>query len=114
MHQAAVAAVTRQERATIVRATLMGVAPEASRYFVLEIVTEDGEFLSVPNEAIIETGGRRVVYVREGDGGYAPKEIQVGVQGELYTQVLGGVNVGERVVTIGSFFIDAEHKLKGS
>jgi hypothetical protein len=28
--------------------------------------------------------------------------------------VLGGVNAGDQVVTIGSFFIDAEHRLKGS
>jgi hypothetical protein len=37
-----------------------------------------------------------------------------GVQGELFTQVLNGLQEGEQVVTIGSFFIDAEHKLKGS
>jgi hypothetical protein len=43
-----------------------------------------------------------------------PKEIQLGIQGELYTQVLSGLKHGEQVVTFGSFFIDAEHKLKGS
>jgi Cu(I)/Ag(I) efflux system membrane fusion protein len=114
MHQATVAAVTTEGETTTVRAALMGRPLEASRYFVLEIVTEDGEFLSVPNEAIIETGGKQVVYVQEDSGSYARKEIQVGVQGELYSQVLGGVNAGDQVVTIGSFFIDAEHRLKGS
>lgn len=33
----------------------MATALEASRYYVLEVVTEDGDFLSVPSEAIIET-----------------------------------------------------------
>lgn len=114
MHQATVVAVVPHGELTMVRATLAGQPLDASRYFILEIVTEDGEFLSVPNEAIIEAGGKQVVYVPEGSGDYTPREIQVGVQGELYTQVLGGVNPGEQVVTIGSFFIDAEHKLRGS
>ena len=39
--------------------------------------------------------------------------MQLGVQGELYTQVLGGLQPGEQVVTFGSFFVDADYKLKG-
>jgi multidrug efflux pump subunit AcrA (membrane-fusion protein) len=54
------------------------------------------------------------VYVEQSDGSYGRREIAVGAQGELFTQVLEGLKPGERVVTIGSFFIDAEHKLKGS
>lgn len=113
MHQATVAAVVPQGELTTVRVSLVGRPLEDSRYYILEIVTEEGEFLSVPNEAIIETAGKQVVYVPEGSSDYAPREIEVGVQGELYTQVLGGVKPGEQVVTIGSFFIDAQHKLRG-
>ena len=61
---------------------------QGSARYVLEIVTEHGDLLSVPNEAIIETGGKRVVYVQDAGGRYAPREIQPGVQGELYTEVL--------------------------
>ena len=32
----------------------------------------------------------------------------------VYTQVLDGLQDDARVVTFGSFFIDAEHKLKGT
>ena len=38
----------------------------------------------------------------------------MGFQGELLTQVLDGVKEGDPVVTFGSFFIDAEQKLKGT
>jgi len=55
-----------------------------------------------------------VVYVLQPGGAYAPREVSTGVQGELFTQVTDGLKAGEQVVTIGSFFIDAEHKLKGS
>ena len=80
---------------------------------VVEIVTEEVERMSVPNEAIIETGDKRVVYVKDADN-YAQREIQIGLQGELFTEITGGLKEGEQVVTFGSFFIDADHRLKGS
>ena len=114
MYQARVAAVVpRRGGGADVRAALIGGSTEAASRFVLEIITESGEFLSVPNEAIVETGGQQIVYVAQG-GGYAPREIAAGLQGELFTQVLGGLSAGEQVVTIGSFFIDADHRLKAA
>jgi len=47
-------------------------------------------------------------------GQYEPTPVQTGVQGELYTQVTGGLKDGDQVVTFGSFFIDSEYKLKGA
>jgi hypothetical protein len=111
MYQATVSSVASRDGRMTVTATLNGRAFETSTRYVLEIVAEGGEFLSVPNEAIIETGGRQVVYVQTG-GRYAPREIKTGIRGELFTQVLDGLKPGEQVVTIGSFFIDAEQKLK--
>ena len=77
-------------------------------------MTEPLEALSVPNEAIIETDGRHIVYVQVGQGRYEPRVIETGLQGELYTEVRNGFKAGEQVVTFGSFFIDADNKLKGS
>jgi multidrug efflux pump subunit AcrA (membrane-fusion protein) len=113
MFQARVTAVEATAEGASVTATLSGPAHEGSARYVLEIVTEPLEFLSVPNEAIIESDGKHLVYVQAEKGRYLPREIQPGTQGELYTQVLGGVTAGEQVVTFGSFFIDADHKLKG-
>jgi hypothetical protein len=97
-----------------VTVTLVAPPRQGSRWYVLEIVTDRGELLSVPNEAIIEEGDKHVVYVEQQQGQYVPREIHIGAQGELYTHVLDGVKDGDQVVTFGSFFIDAEHKLKGS
>ena len=113
MFQAKVTRVETQGGRTVVSAALSGPGHEGSSRYVLEIVTEPLETLSVPNEAIIESDGKHVVYVEEDKGRYVPREIEPGVQGELYTQVLGGLEAGEKVVTFGSFFIDADHKLKG-
>lgn len=112
MQQARISQVVPRTDGTLVTAALAGGSVEGSTRYVLEIVTERGEFLSVPNEAIIETGGARIVYVQQAGAGYVPRTITTGVQGELFTQVLDGLKPGERVVTIGSFFIDADHRLK--
>jgi Cu(I)/Ag(I) efflux system membrane fusion protein len=114
MYQAFVTRVTPRSGGATVEASLAASGRQNATVYVLEIVVEQGPFLSVPNEAIIEEGDRRVVYVLRHPGQYAPREIQTGLQGELYTQVLSGVNDGDQVVTFGSFFIDAEHKLKGT
>jgi len=99
-----------------VAVTVTMVAPprEGSKWYVMEIVADRGELLSVPNEAIIEEGDTHVVYVEQQQGQYVPREIHIGAQGELYTHVIDGVKDGDQVVTFGSFFIDAEHKLKGT
>ena len=113
MYQARITGVASRPEGVMVTVTLSGPGRQESSRYVLEIVTEGGEFLSVPNEAIIESEGKRLVYVQQA-GRYLPREIQSGVQGELYTQVLEGLKAGEQVVTFGSFFIDADYKLKGS
>ena len=114
MYQARVTRVARAADGRVA-ATVTLVAPprEGSKWYVLEIVADRGEFLSVPNEALIETAAKHLVYVDQGNGRYMPREITAGVQGELYTQVVDGLKLGEQVVTFGSFFIDADYKLRG-
>jgi len=87
--------------------------PNAQLSYMMEIVVERGQFLSVPNDAVIEEGTHRVVYVQNGDGDYEARQIEVGIQGELFTAVKSGLKAGEKVVTTGSFFIDSEYKMKG-
>jgi multidrug efflux pump subunit AcrA (membrane-fusion protein) len=114
MYQARVTRVSLQGAQVLVEAALAGAGRSGATHYVMEIVVEQGPFLSVPNEAIIEEGGRQVVYVQQSAGQYLPREIRTGLQGELYTHVVEGLPEGARVVTFGSFFIDAEHKLKAT
>jgi hypothetical protein len=114
MFQAFVSRVVPDGRRVRVEVTLAATGRENTSTYVVEIVTDRGDFLSVPNEAIIEEGDRHIVYIQRQSGQYEPQEIKTGIQGELYTQVLGGVEGGAEVVTFGSFFIDSEYKLKGT
>jgi hypothetical protein len=113
MQQARITKVTPAPGGAQVEATFAAPGRSGSARYLIEIVTERGPFLSVPNVSIIEEGGARVVYVQQASGEYAPRTIQTGIEGELYTQVVEGLAEGDQVVSIGSFFVDADNKLKG-
>lgn len=69
--------------------------------------------LLVPREAYIDSGTRQVAFVDLGNGKFAPRDIQVGVEAEDgLVEVLYGLDEGEVVVTSGQFMLDAESKLK--
>jgi len=112
MFQAKITRVTSFKDHAIVEAALSGEAHENTSNYVMEITVDRGVFLSIPSEAIIEEGGRRIVYIEKQEGQYDPSEIETGFQGELLTEVVKGLNEGDKVVTFGSFFIDSEYKLK--
>ena len=112
MFQAWVTKVVPKEGGINVEVTLSSTGHPDSLNYVIEIVTVRGEFLSIPNEAIIEEGNRRIVYVPRQGGQYVPVEIHTGIQGELYTAVESGLMEGDQVVSFGSFFVDSEYKLK--
>jgi hypothetical protein len=114
MNQARITRVTLRDHHVVVEATLTGTAPTSDAPYLLEIVADRGRFLAVPNSAIIEEGDTHIVYVQHHPGSYMPMEIHTGIQGELFTQVLHGLEAGAQVVTFGSFFVDAEYKLKSS
>ena len=112
MFQAWVTKIAPQTNGVMVEVTLSSTGHPDSANYVMEIVTERGEFLSIPNEAVIEEGTKHIVYVARDGGQYVPIEIDMGIQGELYTAVEKGLMAGDQVVSFGSFFIDSEYKLK--
>jgi hypothetical protein len=112
MYQAKITRVTREPAGAQVEATIAAAARDDGARYLMEIVVEQGPFLSIPNVSIIEEGSARIVYVKEASGEYSPRTIHTGIEGELYTQVLDGLAEGDQVVSIGSFFVDADNKLK--
>jgi membrane fusion protein, copper/silver efflux system len=68
--------------------------------------------LLVPSEAVITTGKRSIVIVKNADGRLQPVEVTVGNDVGVDTEVLGGLNDGDTVVASGQFLIDSEASLK--
>ncbi|OPY72882.1 MAG: Cation efflux system protein CusB precursor [Syntrophorhabdus sp. PtaU1.Bin050] len=72
-----------------------------------------GKRLVVPDEAVIDTGLRQIVYVDKGDGYFEPRAITPGLRAGNLVEVLQGLETGEKVASSANFLIDSEAKLKG-
>lgn len=66
----------------------------------------------VPEEAIVRSGARNQVFVVRGPGKFEPREVQLGVSAEGFTEIVEGVKPGDQVVTSSQFLIDSESKLR--
>jgi len=79
----------------------------------IEIRIDLGKKLAIPDDAVIDTGTRRVVYVDKGDGYFEPREIKLGVRAEGLSEIIMGLKAGEKVAASATFLIDSEAQLKG-
>jgi len=70
--------------------------------------------LSVPVEAVLDSGRRKTVFVDRGEGRFEPREVETGERMGARVEILKGLQPGERVVTSGNFLIDSESQLKAA
>ena len=70
--------------------------------------------LAIPQDAVIDSGLQKIVYVETSDGVFEPRPVILGTAyGNLVT-VTSGLAAGEKVVTSGNFLIDSESKMRSS
>jgi len=67
--------------------------------------------LTIPTEAILFSGEKKVVLIMASGGKFYPQEITIGVGSGKYTEVLSGLKENDEVVTSSQFLIDSESKL---
>ncbi len=79
----------------------------------VELKVNLGPKLAVPNDAVIDTGLRKIVYVDKGDGYFEPRVVTTGLRAENFIEVLSGLKAGEKIASAANFLIDSEAKLKG-
>ena len=63
---------------------------------------------AVPDEAVQWDEGNAVVFVRVSDGAFEPRQVQVGLRDDGYSELLSGAAPGETIVTRGSHVLKAE------
>jgi membrane fusion protein, copper/silver efflux system len=73
-----------------------------------------GNQLSVPTDAVFDTGTRQLVFVEVAEGEFEPREIKVGQRAETYYEVLSGLEEGESIVTQANFLMDSESRLRAT
>lgn len=70
--------------------------------------------LTIPANAVLQTGTRAIAFIDHGDGVLVPRNIRLGAEIDGQYVVLGGLSAGERVVTSANFLIDSESELQAA
>jgi membrane fusion protein, copper/silver efflux system len=86
--------------------------PEMFGDVVLHGRPHDG--LRIPQDAIIDSGMDKVVFVAVGEGKFQPRKVKLGDSDATHAEIISGLTAGERVVTRANFLIDSESRLRGS
>jgi Cu(I)/Ag(I) efflux system membrane fusion protein len=69
------------------------------------------QLLAVPEQAVVDTGTKKIVYVEREPGTFDGVEVQLGPRVGEYYPVIQGLQPGDRIAAAGSFLIDAETRL---
>jgi len=78
----------------------------------IEVVGQ--EKLAVPRSAVLWKGNQARVFVDEGGGAYAMREVKLGKAGDTDWEVESGLDEGEPVVVQGNLMIDAQAEMQSA
>jgi Cu(I)/Ag(I) efflux system membrane fusion protein len=70
--------------------------------------------LTVPAEALVDTGETHYLFVSKEGGRFTPRRVEVGAHLKDKVEILSGVAAGETVVTTGNFLVDSESRLRSA
>ena len=81
-------------------------------YANVELQGADGVALTVPTNALLDSGAQQVVFVAQGDGYFTPRSVKVGRRLTDRVEILDGLKEREQVATGATFFLDSESQLR--
>ena len=68
--------------------------------------------VSVPVDAVLDSGLKKTVFVDCGDGYFEPRQVETGWRFDDRVQIVRGLEAGERIVTSANFFLDSETRMQ--
>ncbi|HET7583494.1 MAG TPA: efflux RND transporter periplasmic adaptor subunit [Gemmatimonadaceae bacterium] len=80
-------------------------------YATVTLTTSARRALTVPTSAVLNTGERTLVFMDMGGGRLMPMDLVTGRMSGAYTEVLSGLEPGQRVVTSAQYLLDSESNL---
>jgi Cu(I)/Ag(I) efflux system membrane fusion protein len=80
-------------------------------YVNAEIKIDAGKHLAVPEEAVLDSGLRKIVFIEKGNGHFEPKEVKVGAKLDGFYQIVSGLNEGQKIAASSAFLLDSESRL---
>jgi RND family efflux transporter MFP subunit len=78
----------------------------------VELAVARPSALTVPADAILESGMNRTVFVDRGNGFFEPREVETGWRHGSRVEITKGLEPGEKIVLSGNFLIDSESRLQ--
>ena len=81
---------------------------------VMDAAGGGGKVVTVPVDAVIDSGSQQVVIIDKGEGKFEPRQVTIGTRGDGFVEVKTGVTAGENVVISANFLIDAESNLRAA
>lgn len=81
-------------------------------FATLAIRGQAGTGLTVPPDAVLDSGSQQVVFVAQGDGYFAPRPVKVGRRTRDAVEIVEGLTEGEQVASGATFFLDSESQLR--
>jgi RND family efflux transporter MFP subunit len=68
--------------------------------------------ISIPSDAVLDSGMRKIVYVEKNDGVFEPRPVEIsGTFGDR-VMIARGLDEGERIVVSGNFLLDSESRMR--
>jgi Cu(I)/Ag(I) efflux system membrane fusion protein len=102
---------TRTARVRVVLSN-SGLRLKPGMYATLRIVgMQRSDVLTIPRDAVLSTGERNVVFVRDTMGMLVPREVALGAANDDRVEIVRGLAAGETVVASATFLVDAESNL---
>jgi Cu(I)/Ag(I) efflux system membrane fusion protein len=68
--------------------------------------------LTVPADAVLDSGLKKTVFVDLGNGSFEPREVETGWRMGNRVEIIKGLKPGERIAISGTFLIDSESRLE--
>ena len=89
-----------------------GLALRPDMFVDVELSVSAPAGLSVPLDAVIDSGREQRVFVERSRGVFEPRRVHVGWRSGDRVEIVDGLSEGERVVTAGTFLVDSESRLR--
>ena len=80
----------------------------------LEFAARSSRNLTVPIDAVVETGNHSIIYVQSRENTFEAREVKTGHSYGNQIEILAGLASGERIVTSGNFLLDSESRIHGN
>lgn len=80
----------------------------------VEIPLQMPEAITVPADAVVDSGLKKTVFMDLGNGFFEPRQVETGWRNNGQIEITRGLMAGERIVVSGTFLIDSESRMKAA